>query len=199
MKRRRPGQIPVYKLETFPLFEEESDKVFSINLSLEGRQKEATIALIWGHISNFTRKPSDIPWIKPEVMTHKLNVFSDAYPTGKHCCLGSRFHQRLLLQSFQFLIYISIFLSRLLFSAVTSFQLFTSWSLCGFKRVALYSVIFNELPCYSVPYVDCWFVSSTCFLIFFFYPPVALLGDLVVQCGLELVEVELFCCEWSDQ
>lgn len=61
MKRRRPGQIPVYKLETFPLFEEESDKVFSINLSLEGRQKEATIALIWGHISNFTRKPSDIP------------------------------------------------------------------------------------------------------------------------------------------
>lgn len=36
------------------------------------------MALIWGHASSFAWKPSDVSGIKPEVMTHKLNVFLDA-------------------------------------------------------------------------------------------------------------------------
>ncbi|XP_021616527.1 uncharacterized protein LOC110617827 [Manihot esculenta] len=44
---------PVDKLETFPLSEEESDKVFNVNASLEKDQKETTMALIRGHASSF--------------------------------------------------------------------------------------------------------------------------------------------------
>lgn len=81
---RKEGRTkPVDKLETFPLSELENDKIFSINPSLEQSQKEAAMALIRGHASSFAWKPSDMPRIKPVVMTYKLNVFPDAKPV-KH-------------------------------------------------------------------------------------------------------------------
>lgn len=38
------------------------------------------MALIQEHASSFSWKPSDMQEIKPEVMTHKLNVFPDPKP-----------------------------------------------------------------------------------------------------------------------
>ncbi|XP_043807307.1 uncharacterized protein LOC122721954 [Manihot esculenta] len=71
---------PVRELETFPLSEAETDKIFSLNASLTKEQKTEVIALIRDHASSFTWKPFDMPGIDPEVMTHKLNVLPEARP-----------------------------------------------------------------------------------------------------------------------
>ncbi|KAG8633903.1 hypothetical protein MANES_18G146801v8 [Manihot esculenta] len=71
---------PVGELETFPLSEAETDKVLSLNAGLTKEQKTEVMALIRGHASSFAWKPSDMPGIDPEVMTHKLNVFPEARP-----------------------------------------------------------------------------------------------------------------------
>ncbi|XP_021612888.1 uncharacterized protein LOC110615353 [Manihot esculenta] len=60
-ERKEARTKPVDKLETYPLFREESDKVSSINSSLEESQKEAATALVQGHASSFAWKPSNMP------------------------------------------------------------------------------------------------------------------------------------------
>lgn len=65
------------ELEAFLLSELEKDKVFSINLGLTQNQKISEMTLIQGHASSFVWKPFDMSGIRPEVMTHKLNVFRD--------------------------------------------------------------------------------------------------------------------------
>ncbi|XP_043812456.1 uncharacterized protein LOC122723651 [Manihot esculenta] len=67
---------PVGELETFSLSEAKTDKVFS----LTEEQKTEVMALIRGHASSFSWKPSDMPGIDPEVMPHKLNVLPEARP-----------------------------------------------------------------------------------------------------------------------
>ncbi|XP_043811001.1 uncharacterized protein LOC122723282 [Manihot esculenta] len=57
---------PVRELETFPLSEVETDKVFSLNAGLTKEQKTEVIALIRGHASSFVWKPSDMPGLIPE-------------------------------------------------------------------------------------------------------------------------------------
>lgn len=79
-ERKETRTEPVDKLEAFPLLEQENIKVFNISSGLEQSQKATTMALIRKHAPSFTWKPSNMPGIKPEVMTYKLNIFPDAKP-----------------------------------------------------------------------------------------------------------------------
>ncbi|XP_043809729.1 uncharacterized protein LOC122723055 [Manihot esculenta] len=79
-EKREARTEPVGELETFPLAETETDKVFSFNAGLSKEQKTEAMALIRAHASSFAWKPSDMPWIDPKVMTHKLNVSPEAKP-----------------------------------------------------------------------------------------------------------------------
>lgn len=65
---------PIDTLESFPLAEDQTKKMFNMNVDLTPDQKNTIIALICNHSSSFAWKSIDMPGISPGVITYKLNV-----------------------------------------------------------------------------------------------------------------------------
>lgn len=66
------------ELESFILNKKLPKKTFSMNADLDNKQKEAIKALFRGNVDSFTYKSADMLGIDPQIMSHKLNVYSDA-------------------------------------------------------------------------------------------------------------------------